>query len=743
MDKLLIWAERQLRPAERWPPFILLVTFAVQTLRSLNVQQFHHGPLSIWIHFVLLLGLTLLLIKRKTSWPWVIGLMVWGSALSTTIIMVPLQPWRLWTAGWFTYALETETAWLLISSQWLALFQEAGSEFWRDPLFLSVMGAAFIGPALTILLGLFYRAKRPNLAVFLVIVVVGTLRFIKNIPLDPIYVLIGVGFICAAVWQHHFREIRWQNTGMDFPAEMRLTNGVAGIIVGVSLVFVSATIPAIPYAEIWEAIEDALTFRRQEAAAESGAGSAGDRANRPEPEQPGPSTLLPTSYLLGNSPELANTPVFEATISGLPSDPIDFHWQEGSFDEYTGFGWARSEESEIILGPGEEWNPRPLAEDRYAIRQTITWSGGPRVNFLLTGQLRQVDQPAVLFVRPNNDLVRFQPAVSVVLPSFSVLGSTQQIDPEQLNDADFFTLAESEFYERYTQLPDNISQRVLTLAAQITAEANGPYDQAKALEAYLRRLPYNLDVDPPPRGREPVDYFLFELQEGYCDYYATSMVVMARSLGLPARLGVGYNGITPDETGRVFVNQDQGHSWAEIYFPGVGWVEFEPTASFPTAAEVESFDRPEVTDDFFIEPAASDVVRFARDWTAFIYLMAVLILGAFAIAVFLWIRRRSDGGDTLPQRLAHRWAIRGDEWAQVQELARRSGFEPVNSDTPREFLAHWNRYLNAGRPLNEPAERFTQLLERERYGPGLSEIEKRSLGRSLKEIREVVKDIGR
>jgi hypothetical protein len=91
-----------------------------------------------------------------------------------------------------------------------------------------------------------------------------------------------------------------------------------------------------------------------------------------------------------------------------------------------------------------------------------------------------------------------------------------------------------------------------------------------------------LNVPPLPADKEVTDYFLFELKKGYCDYYATSMVVLARAAGLPARLVIGYaNGDYDRVKAEYTVRELNAHSWAEIYFPQVGWVEFEPTSNQP------------------------------------------------------------------------------------------------------------------------------------------------------------------
>ncbi len=130
--------------------------------------------------------------------------------------------------------------------------------------------------------------------------------------------------------------------------------------------------------------------------------------------------------------------------------------------------------------------------------------------------------------------------------------------------------------------PNPSPTRVLDLALDLTAGEPTPYDRAALLEAYLRQFTYSLDAPAPPSGRDAVDYFLFDLKSGYCDYFASAMVVMARASGLPARLVLGYSEGTYDPSGGYFVVRAfNAHAWAEIYFPGFGWVEFEPTPNLP------------------------------------------------------------------------------------------------------------------------------------------------------------------
>jgi hypothetical protein len=135
---------------------------------------------------------------------------------------------------------------------------------------------------------------------------------------------------------------------------------------------------------------------------------------------------------------------------------------------------------------------------------------------------------------------------------------------------------------RFLALPDSIPPRVMMLAREITAAATTPYDRARAIESYLRAFPYTLDLPAPPPKRDVADYFLFDLQKGYCDYYATAMVVLARAANLPARLVTGYaTGSYDIDTARYTITEADAHSWVEVYFPAYGWVEFEPTGGRP------------------------------------------------------------------------------------------------------------------------------------------------------------------
>jgi transglutaminase-like putative cysteine protease len=138
----------------------------------------------------------------------------------------------------------------------------------------------------------------------------------------------------------------------------------------------------------------------------------------------------------------------------------------------------------------------------------------------------------------------------------------------------------------YLQLPV-LDARIPELAKGVAAKARTPYDKAVAIENFLRsRFSYTLDLTGKP-GDDPLPHFLFETHAGHCEYFASAMTIMLRTLGIPSR---EVNGFLPGEfndlAGDYIVRASDAHSWVEVYFPGTGWVTFDPT---PAATESFGF----------------------------------------------------------------------------------------------------------------------------------------------------------
>ncbi len=133
----------------------------------------------------------------------------------------------------------------------------------------------------------------------------------------------------------------------------------------------------------------------------------------------------------------------------------------------------------------------------------------------------------------------------------------------------------------YTQLPEDLPPRIRELALSITSGHDGAYLKAKAIERFLRsNYAYGYASDntgTPPPGHDPVDWFLFEAKEGTCGQFSSAFVVLARSVGLPARVVSGWSVGATQQSRTVYSNQ--AHQWAEVPFEGLGWITFEPTAA--------------------------------------------------------------------------------------------------------------------------------------------------------------------
>ena len=192
------------------------------------------------------------------------------------------------------------------------------------------------------------------------------------------------------------------------------------------------------------------------------------------------------------------------------------------------------------------------------------------------GRLVAVTLEEALPNPPDTLAVRSRQGVFAPHDPYIVTSSVPAAEPEQLREAG--TDYPVHILDRYTQLPPDLPGRIRGLAHEITVEGDTPYDKALRVEANLQRLPYSLKVDPPPFDSDGVDFFLFEQRQGYSEYFASSMAVLLRSVGIPARVAVGYTTGNPTEVANLYaVTDSHSHAWVEVYFPGYSWIPFEPT----------------------------------------------------------------------------------------------------------------------------------------------------------------------
>lgn len=263
------------------------------------------------------------------------------------------------------------------------------------------------------------------------------------------------------------------------------------------------------------------------------------------------------------------------------------YWHGVALDTYDGRGgWTNNSNRTLTHFPDDGEIEMPAFSARQVVTQTIvnytpnagTIYGAPDVIFsdkqLLVDVNRQQEQTAgVNWVRSRFVLRQGD--------SYQVLSAVSTADKTSLRNAG------SEYpqwmLDDYLQLPDTITPETIELAQQLTAAHDNAFDKAIAVRDYLRsEITYNDQIQAPPDDVEPVHYTLFESKEAYCTYYASAMVLMLRSQGIPARIVNGYaQGEWVEDSSLYRVRASNAHTWVEVYFPGYGWIQFEPTASLP------------------------------------------------------------------------------------------------------------------------------------------------------------------
>jgi transglutaminase-like putative cysteine protease len=297
---------------------------------------------------------------------------------------------------------------------------------------------------------------------------------------------------------------------------------------------------------------------------------------------------------LGGGANLGNIVVLEVEAD----EP--HYWQAVAYDRYTGSGWVNTDDGTLVVPSGESrLNPVPYAMQEVLTHTVRMRESGEQLLFY-AGQPVESSrsaQASLSFV----PVAGREPATDVsMLSSLRILGLNDSYDVTslvsratagQLRGAG--TDYPSWVSSRYLQLPLNLSQRVRELGQQLVGQAATPYDQAEEVRNYLRRIPYDRTIGPPPAGSDPIDWFLFENRRGFCDYYASAMVLMLRSAGVPARISQGYAAGQYDTGSQSYqVRQLDAHAWPEVYFPGYGWIEFEPTSSQPLITRRTEGDTP-------------------------------------------------------------------------------------------------------------------------------------------------------
>lgn len=298
---------------------------------------------------------------------------------------------------------------------------------------------------------------------------------------------------------------------------------------------------------------------------------------------------------LGGAFEFDDTPIFQVDSEEKR------YWRVESKDIYTGKGWV-AEEREDQWTYASEKIPFSMHETNvHYTKEEAT------IIFEEDAQMNKIVYPYGIVDIATNGLAdeylihqtngTIQPTKKkdiTSLASYTIQYNYPIFQADALKEID--NARQRELYASYTQVPESLPERVHELAEEITERYDTQYDKVQAIEQYFSEGNFIYETDDvsiPDENTDYVDEFLFDTQAGYCDNFSSSMVVMLRTLDIPTRWVKGFTGgsevesTAEDEAGIYEITNANAHSWVEVYFPGSGWVPFEPTIGFSNETDIE------------------------------------------------------------------------------------------------------------------------------------------------------------
>jgi transglutaminase-like putative cysteine protease len=461
----------------------------------------------------------------------------------------------------------------------------------------------------------------------------------------------------------------------------------------------------------------------------------------------------------------SNAVVMHVQIDGDLAGRYDLRWRGVALSDFDGHSWSKPREQSAL--------DRSF-DDSFQIPQLQKWSLTSHVAPVLAGQ--QIIHYRVLMEPIGTNVLFLAPWARSVSGTYRLLaadsgGAVYNFDTQRAVSryeaySDIAAPPVDELRAAGQNLPREIAAtylrlplvdpRVPRLAEQITSGARNNFDKAAGLEQYLKtRFGYTLDLPRTP-PKDPIANFLFERKQGHCEYFASSMAVMLRTLGIPSRV---VNGFRSDEfndlTGNYVVRAKDAHAWVEAYFPGYGWQTFDPTpggaANTPQGWArvglyvdamasfwrdwIVSYDsshqhvlgqaaisgtrglwegiRTRARDRYdsmlkWARQSQNRVERAPGRWTVFgLAIAAGFLFVANLGKIIRWLheKRLSAHPEHAPEQAAAMWYER-----MARSLARQ-GVKKSSSQTPEEFV----RKIHDAR-LREPVAHFTEVYESARFG---------------------------
>ena len=479
--------------------------------------------------------------------------------------------------------------------------------------------------------------------------------------------------------------------------------------------------------------------------------------------------------------------VMRIRIDGDPARAVDMHWRGIVLTNFDGHSWSTPALGQTVIEPdatgeyyfgaparaGDRFNPllytvlmEPIATDAIFIAPPVeTLHGKFGADSMRPGGLPShgylfMDRTGSFFnPSHNNSKIRYQGAARLPLVTPSDLRKDPPDYPQEIRDS-------------YLQLP-RLDPRVKKLAENITARSTNDYDKAANIQRYLiANYAYTLNLTSA--GKDPLAYFLFARRAGHCEYFATAMTIMLRSIGVPARYVTGFlPGEYNDVGGDYIIRGSDAHAWVEVYFSDYGWMTFDPTP--PGNEKRGLFNQFSLYWDWFQlswnewvinydfshqltlgrnardstriwserahalyrreqEKILRGILAFDRRTEASPYFLPGVLI---CLVVLLFVMR----GRSMIRYAVARWSLRarrsGDltaslaslEYTEMLRLLEKRGWTKSPSQTPLEFAS-----AIPATDLSAPITQLTDMYQSARFGNHPAPIEQMS--KLLRSIRE-------
>jgi transglutaminase-like putative cysteine protease len=392
--------------------------------------------------------------------------------------------------------------------------------------------------------------------------------------------------------------VRWSRTRTHTPPDMGFELSRVALILSMVLVFFAWNLPVLadaftPVADLWHSTSQPWL-------------SLKDRFSFMFASLQASATTIENFYSstmpLGLGNPLSNQVVMEVQAPSSPPDGTRYYWEARTYDTYKNNMWSSTLQTPHDLNASSKDLSQPGTDVRTVVNVTISPFQNI-TNLYVPPEALWTNLSTQAFMNTNSDgTVNLSSLISAryVRPGeqYSVKSAMDSVTVLEMQNAG--TDYPSWVTDMYLQLPNNITPRTKELATTIAAGMTDPYDITNAVTNYLRRnIQYDQTISQPPANQERIDWFLFDYKKGFCNYYASAEVVLLRSLGIPARMAVGFaegqqqNASLPQlppgvsreniqsqiSESTFVVRESNAHAWPEVFFPKIGWVIFEPTSA--------------------------------------------------------------------------------------------------------------------------------------------------------------------